>query len=62
MPALAAHSKILVTGGCGFLGRYLVAALNAQFATTALDVQNTPGVANFCSASVTDPVAVEEAW
>jgi nucleoside-diphosphate-sugar epimerase len=54
MPSLSPASRILVTGGGGFLGRHLVKVLQGRFQTVVLDVQNPEGAAGFLEGSVTD--------
>lgn len=61
MPPLAPGARILVTGGCGFLGRHLVSVLRRRFAVTSFDVRNASDDPEFVEGSVADSDALESA-
>jgi nucleoside-diphosphate-sugar epimerase len=61
MPPLATSSRLLVTGGCGFLGRHLVEVLRTKYEVTSFDVQSPSGDPSFCKGSVTDAVQIDAA-
>jgi UDP-glucose 4-epimerase len=54
-------SRILVTGGCGFLGRQLVQVLRSRFSVVAFDVRNPGGDEDFHQGSVTESEQIEAA-
>jgi len=61
MPPLSSNARVLVTGGCGFLGRHLVNVLRTRFQVTSFDVQNPENDPDFIQGSVTDPAMIESA-
>lgn len=61
MPPLPRDSRILVTGGCGFLGRHLVQELRSRFEVVSFDVHNSSDDPQFLEGSVTDPARIETA-
>jgi len=61
MPPLASRSRLLVTGGCGFLGRHLVEVLRTRFEVIPFDVQNASGDPAFHEGSVTDAAQIDAA-
>lgn len=60
MPPLSANSRVLATGGGGFLGRHLVRELRSRFSVVSFDLQNPEG-GNFFQGSVTDVGQIEAA-
>ncbi len=59
MPALSSDSRILVTGGCGFLGSHLVGVLRSRYPVVAFDVRNPGGDEAFREGSVTDAEQID---
>lgn len=60
MPALSSDTRILVTGGCGFLGSHLVSVLRSRFPVVPFDVRNPGGDGSFVEGSVTDAGRIDE--
>jgi nucleoside-diphosphate-sugar epimerase len=61
MPPLSPRSRLLVTGGCGFLGRRLVEVLRTKYEVTPYDVQNSSEDPEFREGSVTDAAQIDAA-
>jgi nucleoside-diphosphate-sugar epimerase len=61
MPPLSSSTRVLVSGGGGFLGRHLVKVLQSRFHVVSLDVQNPEGGADFIEGSVTDAALIDRA-
>lgn len=61
MPSLSGGACVLVTGGCGFLGRHLVDVLRSRYFVAPFDVRNCGDDACFVEGSVTDRDGVEKA-
>lgn len=61
MPPLVSRSRLLVTGGCGFLGRHLVEVLRTKHEVIPFDVENSSGDAAFREGSVTDGKQIDAA-
>jgi len=61
MPSLPSGSRILVTGGCGFLGRHLVDVLRTRYEVVPFDVRVPGGDSSARQGSVTDAKAVDAA-
>ena len=60
MSALFSASRILVTGGCGFLGSHLVSVLRSRYSVIPFDVRNPGGDEAFVEGSVTDAGRIDE--
>lgn len=61
MPSLPSGSRILVTGGCGFLGRHLVDVLRSRYEVAPFDVRVPDSDPLAIQGSVTDAQAVDAA-
>ncbi len=61
MPALPSGDRILVTGGCGFLGRHLVDVLRTRYEVLPFDVRVPDDDPLAIQGSVTDARAVDAA-
>ena len=62
MPACSPHSKILLTGACGFLGSHMATTLGKTFHVRSLDLENRTGADDFIAGSVADPTTLERAF
>lgn len=56
-----AGARILVTGGCGFLGRHVVSVLRSRHSVAPFDLGNPTGDPEAVEGSVTDPKSVANA-
>jgi len=61
MPSLSSGSRVLVTGGCGFLGRHLVNVLRSRYEAVPFDVRVPDTDPSALQGSVTDAKAVDAA-
>jgi nucleoside-diphosphate-sugar epimerase len=59
MPKIPTRARVVITGGCGFLGRYLVETLQTSFSVLSFDAKSSGAGHDSCEGSVTDAARVD---